>query len=364
MSELPARWKRVLAMAGLELLHTLKDRVSLTLLLAVPVVQIILFGYAVNLNPKDVPLALAGPPEAAATLERVAEIAAGTGYLRPIGPRLEPGGAEAALQKGDALIALEFTGTDVLIPETRVIVDTTQPSTVGPALSALQTELLDYQSPVAGPLGALNLEKRFNPDSRTIWAIAPGLAGVVAMISMLLLSSLSLVRERERGTWEALAVMPVRRAEVLLGKMGPLLLLGCAQIAIVLALCTWLFDLPLGARPWPLLLLGPLFVAAHLAVGFTISASAATQVQAVQGAVMFYLPCVLMSGFMFPFSGMPGWAQALGTVLPLTHFVRAAREITLQDRGFEAAAPALLAVGVFLVAASLAALAAYRRRLD
>jgi ABC-2 type transport system permease protein len=248
----------------------------------------------------------------------------------------------------------------------RLIVDASEPSAVRPAVLALEAAWLRRSLLAAGAgFGPeLHVDWLYNPDDRTAWSLVPGLTGVVVMISALLIGALTLVRERERGTWETLLVTPVRPGEALLGKLAPYVLLGVLQTAVVVALGHWLFDVPVRGGLALLLAASVLFAAAHLTLGFALSALAETQVQAVQAAVLFYLPSMVLSGFMFPFEGMPRWARALGEALPLTHFVRAARGVLLRGAGGAELAPELWPIALFLVVASALALAAYRRRLD
>jgi ABC-2 type transport system permease protein len=192
----------------------------------------------------------------------------------------------------------------------------------------------------------------------------PGLVGVIVMISTLMLGALTLVRERERGSWEALLATPVDALDALVGKLTPYVLIGTLQGAIVFGIARLLFDLPLPAGLGALLSALPLYAGAHLILGFALSALADNQMQAVQGAVFFYLPSMLLSGFMFPFQGMPAWAQAIGEMLPLTHFVRATRGVLLKGDGAALVWHEMWPVALFALAATALALAAYRRRLD
>ena len=184
------------------------------------------------------------------------------------------------------------------------------------------------------------------------------------MISTLMLGAMTLVRERERGSWEALLATPIGALDALVGKLSPYVVVGAAQGVVVVGLAQLLFGLPTSSGIWALLAAAPVYATANLILGFAFSALAESQMQAMQGAVFFYLPSMLLSGFMFPFQGMPHWAQAIGEVLPLTHFVRAARDVLLKGQGAAAVSQEMWPVALFgLVAAGLA-LAAYRRRLD
>ena len=194
--------------------------------------------------------------------------------------------------------------------------------------------------------------------------VVPGLIGVVAMISMLLLGALTLVRERERGSWETLLATPVDAMDALVGKLSPYLIIGIGQAVLVIYIARLLFELPLTGDLWALLLVVPLYAAAHLILGFAFSALAGSQMQAVQGAVFFYLPSMILSGFLFPFQGMPAWAQAIGEALPLTHFIRATRGVFLRGEGMAVVLPEMWPVAVFALIAAVLALTAYRYRID
>ena len=360
------RLARIGAVAWVELVHLLRDRASLALVVSVPAMQLVLFGYAVNLDPRGVPLAIAGDRGAAgAAVRRAIE---DSGYFAVRGNGLPPGAAERLVAEGGAVVGVELPAPHTEPPATpaRVVVDASDAAAVRPALAALEIAYWQGAARAAalGPLPRVEIVLRFNPDGRTTWSIVPGLAGVVVMISTLMLGALTLVRERERGTWEALLATPVTAADALAGKLGPYVAIGTAQAAVVVALARALFGLPLLGDVAALLCVVPLYAAAHLALGFALSALARSQMQAVQAAVVFYLPSMLLSGFMFPFSGMPAWAQAIGNALPLTHFVRATRGVLLRGEGAGFVLSEMVPVAAFAAVATLAALAAYRRRLE
>jgi len=210
----------------------------------------------------------------------------------------------------------------------------------------------------------VNVEWLYNPTGRTAWTIVPGLVGVVVMISMLMLGALTLVRERERGSWETLLVTPVTPLEVLVGKLSPYMMIGTTQAVVVIAVARLLFDLPVRGNVWALLAAVPVYATAHLALGFIFSALAQNQLQAMQGAVFFYLPSMLLSGFMFPFPRMPLWARTLGELLPLTHFVRTARGVLLRGEGAPFVVATMIPVALFTMIAMTVALGVYRQRID
>ena len=368
----PVRWRRivrVLAVARVEILQLIHDRTTISLILLVPAIQIVLFGYAVNLDPRHVPIAIAGDHGGAAN--QVDRLIAETGYFMILAHGLKPGAAEQMVAQGKALVGIELppqgrSDGGPAIGEPKIVVDATDPAAVRPALAALENVYWRHAAQLyaIGPISTASVEWLFNPEGRTAWTIVPGLAGVIVMISMLMLGALTLVRERERGSWETLLATPVDAVDALIGKLSPYIIIGTVQAAVVMGFARLLFNLPATGNLWALLAAVPLYSAAHLILGFAFSALAESQLQAIQGAVFFYLPSMLLSGFMFPFLGMPAWARSIGEMLPLTHFVRATRGVLLKGEGGSLVAYEMAPVAVFTLAAAALALAAYRRRID
>jgi ABC-2 type transport system permease protein len=348
----------MMAVARIETLRLARDRVAISLIALVPAVQIVLFGYAINLDPKDVPIAIAGSN--GPLVERAARIVGETGYFKIIGEGLPSGAAERMVATGRALVGIELApsadeeGSDDAPARARVVVDATDPGAVRPALAAFSLDDGAY----------IDVDWLYNPQRRTAWTIVPGLVGVIVMISMLMLGALTLVRERERGSWEALLATPVDALDALIGKLSPYVVIGTVQGVVAVGIAELLFDLPATSGIWSLLAAAPVYATANLILGFAFSALAESQMQAMQGAVFFYLPSMLLSGFMFPFQGMPSWARAIGEALPLTHFVRAARGVLLKGEGGALVAHEMWPVTLFALAAAALALALYRRRLD
>jgi len=364
------RLRRMMAVARIETLRLVRDRVAMSLIALVPAVQIALFGYAVNLDPKDIPIAIAG--NGGPLVERAARIARETGYFKIIGESLPPGGAQRMVTAGWALVGIELPtspdeeGSNDAPGRARVVVDATDPGSVRPALAALESAYWRARAATFSldDGAAIDVDWLYNPERRTSWTIVPGLVCVIVMISMLMLGALTLVRERERGSWESLLATPVDALDALIGKLSPYIVIGAAQGVVVVGLAELLFGLRAGGGVWALLAAAPVYASANLILGFAFSALAESQMQAMQGIVFFYLPSMLLSGFMFPFQGMPGWARGIGEVLPLTHFVRAARGVLLKGQGVALVTQEIWPVVLFgLVAAGLA-LAAYRRRVD
>ena len=363
------RVARILAVARIETLHLTRDRTTISLILVVPAIQLVLFGYAVNLDPKDVPIAIAREYDGA--VDRLHRTIAETGYFSILADGLEAGAAERMVAEGRALVGIEIPRLDYSDPDApsekpKIVVDATDPAAVRPALAALQIAYWQgaAQTYAPGAGGAIDVEWLYNPAGRTAWTIVPGLAGVVVMISMLMLGALTLVRERERGSWETLLATPVDAVDALVGKLAPYILVGTVQATVVIGAARLLFAIPVTGALWALLAAVPAYAGVHLVLGFALSALAASQMQAIQAAVFFYLPSMLLSGFMFPFRGMPAWARTIGEALPLTHFVRATRGVLLKGEPASFVASEMLPVALFALVAAAAALAAYRRRID
>lgn len=364
---LSALWnhvRRMLAVAHVEVLHLVWDPTTVSLILLVPAIQIVLFGYAINLDPKHVTIAIAGDHDR--TVEKVRRTIEKTGYFMIVADGLQRGAAERMVADGKALVGIELPRDDSDGEQPRIVVDAVDPSAVRPALAALENA---YWQQIAelyaiGPVPSPDVEWLYNPEGRTSWTIVPGLAGVVVMISMLMLGALTLVRERERGSWETLLATPVDAIDALIGKLSPYVVIGTVQAGVVFYLARLLFNLPLNGNILELLLPVPVYASAYLILGFAFSAVAESQLQAIQGAVFFYLPSMLLSGFMFPFDGMPKWARAIGEALPLTHFVRATRCVFFRGQCGSLVLSEMMPVAVFALVASAGALLAYRRRVD
>jgi ABC-2 type transport system permease protein len=364
------RLRRMMAVARIETMRLVRDRVAISLILVVPAVQIMLFGYAVNFDPKGIPIAIAGSD--GSSIERAARIVGEADYFTIVGEALPSGAARRMVIAGRALVGLELPPpldeeeAGGVPARVRVVVDASDPAAVRPALAALETAYWRKRATTfsLNDGAAIDVDWLYNPERRTAWTIVPGLAGVIVMISMLMLGAVTLVRERERGSWESLLATPVDAFDALVGKLSPYVIIGAAQGAVVVGLARLLFGLPVSSGIWALLGATPVYAAANLLLGFAFSALAESQMQAMQGAVFFYLPSMLLSGFMFPFQGMPGWARAIGEVLPLTHFVRATRGALLKGEGGAFIAYEMWPVALFGLAAAALALAAYRRRLD
>ncbi len=362
------RWpslRRIGAVVGVETAQLINDRPSLSLLLLLPIVQILLYGYAIDLTPRHIAIAIsASDQRLVGPLTRAIDENPALTRVGPAGPS---GAAEKAVREGRALVGIELGHSEETgAPAARIFADAADPATVRPVVALLQSALWQRAAELYATEDAPTLETVWlnNPARTTQGSMAPGLIGVVVMISMLFLGAMTLARERERGSWEALLATPVTPADALIGKLTPYLVIGLVETVIMLGLVSLLFGTPLPPGTiWLVIAALPLAIA-YLILGFAFSALASTQMQAVQGAVAFYLPSLLLSGFMFPFSGMPKWAQWVGEAMPLTHYIRATRDVLMRGQGLETVAAHMAPVVLFAVLAFAGALLAYRQRLD
>lgn len=362
-----------------EFIQMKRDRPTLAMMVLLPLVQLTLFGFAINLNPKDLPTALVVSDNSALTADFVRSIQ-NTDYFKIVEPNSNYDEVDRLLRRGEVLFAVhipvDFT-RDVVrggYPSILIEADATDPAATGNAIAALQeianTALLPdlqgslhYLKPSQGPF-ELRLHQRYNPELITAYNIVPGLLGVVLTMTMVVITSLAMTRERERGTLENLLSTPVRPLEVMLGKIVPFIVVGYAQVFIILILAYLVFHVPMQGSIILLLILCFPFIAANLSVGITFSTLAKNQLQASQMAIFFFLPSILLSGFMFPFAGMPGWAQVIGNILPLTHFLVIVRGILLKGNAFIDVWHALMPILFFMIVVVYIGLKRFRETLD
>ncbi len=352
--------RRIAAVAGLELLRLTRSPIAVTLLILVPALQVLLFGYAIRPGGGAITVAIAA--ERAEDGETVAHSLDGIANLvivRRTGPA---GSADAAVTARAALVGIEvpelpsLTNEGARLRPLRIVIDACNAPLVGaaaPTIEAAYWRALATRSGIGGP--GYRIERRFNPDARADWSFLPALIGVTVMISMIMLGTLSLAREREAGSWEVLLSLPLGSGAILAGKLVPYVLIGSVQGAMVLAIGIGLFALPARGDLLALLAIVPVFAAAHVAIGLAIAARAATQLAALQGAVAFYLPAMLLSGFLYPFESLPRWAQLLGEAFPLTHFIRVARGVLLRGDGGAAVLAQAWPIVAMLIAALVVA---------
>lgn len=369
---------RLAAIVVKEFIQMRRDRLTFGMMVGVPLLQLTLFGFAINSNPKNLPTAVVLGDDSAYVQTLLVGMK-NSGYF-DIRGQLDESSAREALVLGQVQFVLtippDFSRSFLRGERPAVLLeaDATDPAATGNAISTVE-ELVrsvwsrDLTGPLAGLSGKpgpanLIVHAKFNPEAVTQYNIVPGLMGVVLTMTMVMITALAITRERERGTMENLLSMPAQPIEVMVGKIIPYILVGYIQVALILAAAAVVFHVPMmGSLP---LLLGAsfVFIAANLAVGVTFSSVATNQLQAMQMSFFFFLPSLLLSGFMFPFRGMPVWAQYLGEVFPLTHYLRIVRGILLKGNG---TSPTLLELGpimLFLLVALIVGVGRYRRTLD
>jgi len=371
-----ARWWAVVQK---EFLQLLRDRVTFGMIVGIPIIQLTLFGYAINSDPKHMPTAVIGADQSEFTRSFVAAMR-NSAYFDIDETRADEASARAGLAQGKLQFVLSIPPdfTRRLLrgegPALLVEADATDPSATGMALGALNQLVQSVASKdLDGPLrslagGAAPFEVRvhrlYNAEGLTQYNIVPGLMGVILTMTLVMMTGLAMTRERERGTMENLLATPVRPIEVMSGKIVPYIVIGLIQATIILVAAHFMFHVPFAGSLWALYLSALLFIAANLTVGITLSSLAQNQLQAMQLTMFYFLPSILLSGFMFPFRGMPQWAQAIGSVLPLTHFNRLVRGILLKGNGWWDLWPSIWPLMLFTVIVMGVALRFYRRTLD
>ncbi len=370
---------RLWALITKEVIQMRRDRLTFAMMIGVPLMQLMLFGFAINSDPKGLPSALVAPTQDRFTRAMVSALET-TGYYRFTHVGITAAEAEFLIARGDVSFVVTVPsdlGHRVMRgdhPQILIEADATDPAVASGAISTLGTVAADaLLRETGGEVEALaraasqlqvTVHRRYNPEGITQYNIVPGLLGVILQMTMVMMTSMALTREIERGTMENLLAMPVTPPEVMLGKILPYFAVGGVQVAVVLTVAKLLFQVPfIGSLP--LLLTGVgLFVLALVILGYLISTVARTQMQAMQLTFFYFLPSLLLSGFMFPFRGMPGWAQVLGEALPLTHFLRLIRAIMLKGADASAVAQHMAALVVFVVVLAGLALMRFRRTLD
>ena len=369
----------MLAVLVKEFIQLTRDRLTYALILAVPVIQMLLFGYAINTDPRHLPTALLVQENSVFARALVASISNST-YFEIVRQARTPAELDQLVRTGEVQFAVtipgDFTRRVVRGDRAQILVeaDATDPTATGSALAALAqlpTEALrhDLVGAVARPADPARpfevvIHRRYNPENITSYNIVPGLLGIVLTLTLVMMTAVGMTRELERGTMEGLLATPVQPLEVMIGKLAPFVIVGLIQVTVILTVARLLFGVPMSGG-WGGLALGVLlFILGSLGLGFLISTVTRTQLQAMQLSVFYFLPSILLSGFMFPFRGMPNWAQWVGTFLPVTHFLRIVRGALLKGQGFADMVPSLLALAVFVCAVAALAMARYRTTLD
>lgn len=356
-----------------------RDKLTFAMAVAIPILQLVLFGYAINTDPKKLPTAIVSADHSPFERSFVTAVE-NTGYFAITSIGEDENAAVRDLDAGAVqfVIVIPAQFSQELVrsenPAILVTVDATDPSASGNAIAALNSLVpsaitdgfngaLSGLKPRPSPF-ELRIHRKFNPEGLSRYNIVPGLLGTILTMTMVMLTALAMTRESERGTLENLLATPVKSIEVMVGKILPYVILGYIQIAVVLIVGVLLFKIPIYGSVSLLLLLTGLFVVANLAVGFTFSTIARSQLQAMQLTFFFFLPSILLSGFMFPFKGMPTWAQWIGEFLPLTHYLRIVRGILLKANTIIELSWELAAIILFILTAGIVAILRYRQTLD
>jgi len=370
---------RFAAMVAKEFVQMRRDRVTFGMMVGIPLLQLVLFGYAINSDPKHLPTAVLDNDRSVFSRTVLAGMK-NSSYFEFVEEVAGEARVDELLRLGQVQFVVTIPpnfGRDLVRGERPVLLleaDATDPSATSNAVASMREITRSVLNrDLTGPLSGLQAKEgpvtlrihpRYNPEAITQYNIVPGLMGVVLTMTLVIITSLAITRERERGTMENLLITPVRPLEVLLGKLVPYILVGYLQMALIVAAAKYLFQVPfLGSLPL-LFAVSFFFIAANLGVGITFSTVAQNQLQAVQMSFFFFLPSILLSGFMFPFQGMPVWAQHLGSVLPLTHFLRIVRGVVLKGNTLADIVPHLWPIALFLVASLGIGVKRYRQTLD
>ncbi|PQV56159.1 ABC-2 type transport system permease protein [Defluviimonas denitrificans] len=370
---------RLLALLKKEVIQMRRDRITFAMMLGIPLIQLMLFGFAINSDPKGLPAALVAPTEDRFTRAIVSALEL-TGYYRFDYPHASAAEAEALITRGEVSFVVTIPsdfGRRVMRgdkPQILIEADATDPSVASGAISTLGTvaaeALLRETGAEAQAVEAaaaqmqVVVHRRYNPEGITQYNIVPGLLGVILQMTMVMMTAMALTREVERGTMENLLSMPATPVEIMLGKVLPYLGVGAVQVAVVLTASKLIFSVPFMGAMWLLLLGVFIFVSSLVILGYLISTASRTQMQAMQLTFFFFLPSLLLSGFMFPYRGMPGWAQALGEIFPLTHFLRLIRAVMLKGADYAGVAQPMAALTLFVILYAVLALLRFRRTLD
>lgn len=372
-------WRRLAAMLLKELRQVRRDRLTFAMMVGIPIVQLVLFGFAINGDVRQLPLAVHDADRSTFSRSLVAALETSQ-YFRVVQRVSGPAEGDALLARGEAqfvlIVPADFSARMVRgeRPAILLAADATDPAATGNALANLNaiaaraigrdlTGTLARLRPQEAPY-EIRAQRRYNPEGLTRYNIVPGLMGVILTMTMVMMTSIAMTRERERGTMENLLATPVSPLEVMVGKIVPYIFIGYVQVGVILIAAALLFEVPMVGSLWLLSAVLILYIAANLAIGFTFSTIARSQMQAMQLTFFFFLPSLLLSGFMFPFRGMPGWAQAIGELLPITHFLRIVRGIMLKGNTLAEVLPHAWPIALFMLVAGSIAMLRYRQTLD
>jgi ABC-2 type transport system permease protein len=372
-------WSRWVGIIAKEFIQLKRDRLTFGMIIGIPVLQVILFGYAINSDPRRLPTAVLAADSSPYSRSLLAAMQT-SDYFRIEKNVRDEDELELLVAQGRVQFAVtipENFGRKLVRGERPVLLveaDASDPSAIGNAVAALsQLSFTALQRDLTGTLSELKasaspvdlrVHRRYNPEGITAYNIVPGLIGTILTMTMVLMTGLAMTRERERGTFENLLSTPALPIEVMTGKIVPYILIGLIQVTLIIVCALFLFQVPMQGSYLVLYFVVSLFIAANLTLGITFSSVARNQLQAMQMTFFFFLPSILLSGFMFPFRGMPEWAQVLGSLLPLTHFVRLVRGIMLKGNELAELWPDVWPLFAFMLVVILIGLRFYKRTLD
>ena len=372
---------RVLAILSKEFTQLVRDRLTYAMIIGIPIIQLLLFGYAINSDPKHLPAAVVVQDQGQFSRSILGALER-SDYFNIEHSARSPAEMNRLIERGAVQFAITIPGdfTRRVIrrdkPQILVEADASDPAATSGAVAAL-SQLPQYalMNDLKGPLAAsaapatpqpfeVVVHRRYNPESVTAYNIVPGLVATILSMTLVIMTALAMTREVERGTMETLLSTPVRPIEVMIGKLTPYVMVGIIQATLILTLARTLFGVPM-AGGWPALILGLfLFIVGSLSLGFLVSTVARNQLQAMQMGFFYFLPSILLSGFLFPFRGMPTWAQWIGTAVPVTHMLRIVRGSMLKGVGIADALPSLGALSLFVLIVATLAIRQYRTTLD
>jgi ABC-2 type transport system permease protein len=372
-------FQRWWAMVSKEFLQLRRDRITFAMIVGIPIIQLTLFGYAINTDPKHMPTAIINADYSEFTRSFVAALRT-SDYFAIVEELSDDESARRALARGDVqfVVTIPADFTRRLLrgerPSLLIEADASDPTATGAAIAAIsQLVAVVARKDLVGALAPLNqtpppfdvqIHRLYNPESITQYNIVPGLMGVILTMTLVMMTGLAITRERERGTMENLLAMPLTPLEVMTGKIVPYIVIGLIQATIIVVAARYIFNVPFVGSVAALYGSSLLFIACNLTIGITLSSLAANQLQAMQLTFFYFLPNILLSGFMFPFRGMPEWAQAIGSVLPLTYYNRLVRGILLKGNDWPDLWPSMWPLIVFALVVMTVAVKFYRRTLD
>lgn len=375
----PFSFARFLAVLTKEFIQMRRDKVTFVMMIGVPIMQLLIFGYAINSDPRHLPTLVEMSDEGPVSRAILMSMETST-YFDFRGVVTGPEEGERALRDGTAsfvVVIPQGFERDVvrgLRPQILLAADASDPAAAGGAVAALSgildtvltqtmTGPLAYTAPAPAPFGVV-VHKFYNPEGKTSINIVPGLLAVILSLTMVMITAVAIVREREKGTMETLISTPVRPIEVMAGKIMPYVLVGYVQTGVFLVVSRALFGVPFIGSPLAFFIGFNLYIVVNLALGFLISTVAKSQMQAMQVSFFTLLPTILLSGFMFPFAAMPGWAQTIGSIIPATHFLRLIRKVMLKGAEVADIAGDLTHIGIIMLVIVAVALKRYRQTLD